>query len=109
MQLDFKIKNEDLIVNFDGELDHHTAKYARDTIDEQYSKSNVKNIIIDLNSLGFMDSSGIGLLMGRYKMVLERGGSVSLINVDSRVKKILEMSGILKILKILDEDAVDKL
>ncbi|AFS78043.1 anti-sigma F factor antagonist SpoIIAA [Gottschalkia acidurici 9a] len=108
MQLDFKVKNESLLVNFNGELDHHTAKYVRDKIDEAYADHNTNNIVIDLNNLNFMDSSGIGLLMGRYKIVTQKGGNLSIINVSPRVEKILKMSGILKIVNILDTDQADK-
>lgn len=104
MQINFKVEEENLLVNFSGELDHHTAKYVREKIDEAYESKNVKHIVIDLNELNFMDSSGIGLLMGRYKIVSKNNGSLSLTNVSSRVEKILKMSGVLKIVNILDSN-----
>lgn len=103
MKLDIKVEEENLLVNFNGELDHHTAKDARESIDDAYDGKNVKNIIIDLNQLNFMDSSGIGLIMGRYKKTSQNDGKLFLKNVSERVKKILQMSGILKIVSIIDE------
>lgn len=104
MQLKFTVEDDNLLVNFDGELDHHTAKEVRESIDNEYDRKNVKNIVIDLNQLNFMDSSGIGLLMGRYKMVSLNEGELYLKNVSERVEKILRMSGILKIVNIISED-----
>ncbi len=104
MQLECIVKDEDLLVTFNGELDHHTAKEVRESIDEVYDSKNVKNIVIDLHDLNFMDSSGIGLLMGRYKLVSQNGGELYLKNVSDRVGKILKMSGILKIVNIIDSD-----
>lgn len=101
MKLDFHVLDKNLIVNFYGELDHHTAAKIRGEIDKYYIDNLLKNIIIDLNNLKFMDSSGIGLIMGRYKLALNNGGNVYLINVDERVEKILSMSGILKIVKLI--------
>lgn len=104
MQLEFKVRDKDLLVNFNGELDHHTAKDARESIDSAYDSSNVKNIVIDLNKLNFMDSSGIGLLMGRYKIASQNSGKLYIKNVSDRVEKILKMSGMLKIVNIIDEN-----
>jgi len=102
VRLEFEVINKNLLVRFNGELDHHTAADIRGKIDNFYSNNLLKNIIIDLNSLQFMDSSGIGLIMGRYKLSSNNNGKVYLINVSSRVEKILSMSGILKIVTIIN-------
>lgn len=102
LKLEFSVINKNLIVRFNGELDHHTAKEIREKIDSTYSDNLLKNIVIDLSNLQFMDSSGIGLIMGRYKLASNNNGKIYLINVSDRVKKILNMSGILKIVKIID-------
>ncbi|MTI49185.1 anti-sigma F factor antagonist [Sporosalibacterium faouarense] len=100
MQLHFNVKDENLIVRFTGELDHHTAQEIRNKIDNKYKNDMLKNIILDLKGINFMDSSGIGLIMGRYKTTRANDGSLVLINVNSRMEKILTMSGILKIVKV---------
>ena len=104
MQIECTVKDLNLLVHFEGELDHHTAKEARESIDKAFVSNNVKNIIIDLQGLNFMDSSGIGLLMGRYKIASQNGGKLYIKNVSERVEKILRMSGVLKILTIIDND-----
>lgn len=110
MKLNFNVVNKTLIVSFYGELDHHTAGEIRSDIDRTYSERNSKDIILDLDSLNFMDSSGIGLVMGRYKLTSQNEGKVYLINVKPRVEKILKMSGILKIVKVYSdlEEALSK-
>jgi len=100
LQISFEIKDKNLIVNFNGELDHHSAEEIRKEIDNSYLEKMLKNVIFDLKNLRFMDSSGIGIIMGRYKLTSENGGKVILVNVSSRVEKILSMSGILKIVKV---------
>lgn len=104
MELKFTLKDKNLLVNFDGELDHHTATEVRESIDSEYDSRNARNIVIDLNQLNFMDSSGIGLLMGRYKIASQNGGKLYIKNVSERVEKILKMSGILKIVTIIKDD-----
>lgn len=94
-----KYKNS-LLVEFKGELDHHSTENARKKIDQEYSNHKSKNIILDLRGLTFMDSSGIGLVMGRYKNCIEENGKVVIVNDNNYVDKILKMSGLLKIINV---------
>ncbi|EOD01507.1 anti-sigma F factor antagonist [Caldisalinibacter kiritimatiensis] len=111
MQLNFKVIDKTLVISFNGELDHHMADEVRTKIDSYYVEKSLKNIVFDLKGLNFMDSAGIGLIMGRYKIASQNGGKIYLINASSRVKKILNMSGMMKIVKIYDSlnDALDNL
>ena len=106
MELIIESNENTLIVGFKGELDHHTAQEVRNEIDSTYKNRRLKNVILDLQGLNFMDSSGIGLIMGRYKNAKENNGKVALINVSSRVEKILTMSGILKIVNIYENKSI---
>lgn len=103
LQINFDSINQNLIVYFKGELDHHTAEEIRKEIDKIYFEKRYKNIILNLNNLNFMDSSGIGLLMGRFKLVSQNNGKLCITNVSPRVEKILKMSGILKIVDIYSD------
>lgn len=94
-----KHKNN-LLVQFKGELDHHNTENARKKIDQEYSDHKIKNIILDLRGLTFMDSSGIGLIMGRYKNCVGENGKVVIVNDNNYVNKILKMSGLLKIIDV---------
>ena len=71
MNLSMDIVGNSLIVKLKGELDHHRSESTRMKIDSNFNGKNLINMIMDLNELTFMDSSGIGLIMGRYKNVTE--------------------------------------
>ena len=99
LHLTFEPINQNLIVRLDGELDHHTAEEMRKEIDKEIDKNNSKNVVFDLASVNFMDSSGIGVVIGRYKKVSKRGGQVAVVNVNSRVERIFKMSGLFNIVQ----------
>lgn len=85
-----------LIVRVAGELDHHFADEIRMRIDAEIMKPPVKNILFDFNNLSFMDSSGIGMIMGRYKKIKALGGKAWIICNNPNATRILEMSGVFK-------------
>ena len=93
------------------ELDHHITNEVRDGIDNVLNSRPIKNIIFDFKNIRFMDSSGIGVIIGRYKKIANDGGKVSVINVNARVKKIFDLSGMNKIINIYDthEQAISSL
>lgn len=99
MYLTLKAKDKNLIVSFKGELDHHSSKEAREKIDKYYLDKNLNNIILDLRGLTFMDSSGIGLIMGRYKNTKKNNKKVIIVNDNSYVERILKMAGLLKLIE----------
>ncbi len=100
MQIVTDIVNDYLIVTLKGELDHHTSEDVRKKIDQIYYNNNLLNIVLDLRGLNFMDSSGIGLVMGRYKNCKDRQGHISIVSTSSYVDRILKMSGLLKIINV---------
>lgn len=91
--------NRNLIVKVAEELDHHNAEIFRDKIDKLIIRNNIKYIIFDFSNTNFMDSSGIGVIMGRYKNICSKGGKVFVTNVNPRVDRIFKLSGIYKIIK----------
>lgn len=88
-----------LILHISEELDHHTAGQISKTIDVLIEKGNVKNIVFDFEGMTFMDSSGIGMVMGRYRKVHYFGGSVYVTGVEAGVDRIFSMSGMYKIIQ----------
>lgn len=99
MSYTIDVEKNNLIVHFYGELDHHISEKARLKIDQKYKDDNLKNIILDLTQLSLMDSSGIGLIMGRYKNVIENNGKIAIISSNVYVDRLIRMSGLLKIIK----------
>ena len=108
MNLDFKKKDNILIVSIFGEIDHHTSGELRSNIEKEFLSSNVNNIIFDFSNVTFMDSSGIGMIIGRYKYVKNFGGKVFVSNINSTFDKIFKLSGLYKIIKVYNsiDDAI---
>ena len=95
----FYIKGDTLVVCLSGEIDHHVAEKIRNDIDDEIKLYETKNLIMDFSKVTFMDSSGVGVVLGRYKKVGERGGTVTIRNADRLVRQILDMSGIFSLMK----------
>lgn len=86
-----------LVVRIGGELDHHYCDIIRSRIDPELMEPPIRNIVFDLSGLTFMDSSGIGMLMGRLRIVQAIGGTACLICENRSVLRILEMSGVMRL------------
>lgn len=102
MQIRLSNRGTTLIVGIVGELDHHSAEYVRQKVDGEIIKSTTRNVIFDFSKVGFMDSSGIGVIMGRYKNVQKLNGKVATVNVSAQIRRILEMSGLLKLIPVYE-------
>ncbi len=102
MKINFTTRGRNLIVSVSGELDQHKASNLREQIDLRITHGNIKNLIFDFSRLDFMDSSGIGVIIGRYKLMRATGGTVRIVAEGRSVKKILELSGIKRIIGIYD-------
>lgn len=108
MKLKFLNKGNTLIVSLDGELDHHSCEYVKRKLDCEILKVSTKNLIFDMSNLSFMDSSGIGVLVGRLKHINNLNGKTAIVSLNKSIKKLLTLSGILNIVDIYEnvEDAV---
>ncbi len=100
-----------LVIYITQDLDHHAVLSLRERSDRLIEAGDVKHVIFDFKDTGFMDSSGIGLLMGRYKKVMFIGGRACVTNVGSAVDRIFKISGLYKIIEKYDtpEDAIKAL
>ena len=92
--LDTKYKNDILTVKLKGEIDHNSAAKLRTAIDSQINALRPKLLELDFSKVGFMDSSGIGLIMGRYRSMGLIGGKIKVINVSENIGRIISLSGI---------------
>ena len=92
--LDTKYKNDILTVKLKGEIDHNSAAKLRTAIDSQINALRHKMLELDFSKVGFMDSSGIGLIMGRYRSMGLIGGKIKVINVPENIGRIISLSGI---------------
>ena len=83
-----------LTVKMTGELDHHCAERARTTLDHMLRDISVRELVLDLSGLTFMDSAGLGVVLGRYRILNARGGCVMLFGVPRSIDRIFRMSGL---------------
>lgn len=82
-----------------GELDHHSADEVKTRLDEIIKECNDLNLVLDLKNLSFMDSSGLGVILGRYKKLKANGSRMYLKNPNSQIEKVFNVSGIYNIIK----------
>jgi len=96
MNFSCSVRTDSLIVKIKGEIDHHSCDFIREKLEREYARHNVKNIIFDFSDIHFMDSPGIGVIMGRYKSVNERGGKLGVYNVNPQIDRVFQLSGLYK-------------
>lgn len=97
MEISIAGKYRTLVVKLSGDLDHHSAGKLREKIDRELERTGAVNVAFDFGRVSFMDSSGIGLIMGRYKVVHALGGKIVIYGLSENVRRIIEMSGIDKL------------
>ena len=90
-----------MTVQLSGELDHNTAAQIREELDELIEDPQINRLVFDLSGLSFMDSSGIGMMIGRYKTMMKRGGSIAVRTGNSQVDRLMELSGLYQIIEKL--------
>ena len=100
----YEVQENCLTIFLPGELDHHNAEEIRKRSDYLIDQNHIRYVIFDFTDTTFMDSSGIGVIMGRYKRNYMLGGEVCAVHTSERMKKILTMSGVTRIMQIYEED-----
>lgn len=106
METEYEIINQCLIVHLSGELDQHLVDQLRVQMDQSISTQNIKHLIFDFANITFMDSSGIGMVIGRYKQINRMGGQVFIVAATANLQRILNISGLLKIIN--QRDTIDQ-
>ena len=99
-RLNICCENGVLIASLEGELDHHGAVAVRTLIDKQIRDAQPKKTVLDLTGLDFMDSSGLGLIMGRYSLMKGIGGEFAVKNPTERVLRIFRLAGLERMVSI---------
>lgn len=87
------------------EIDHHIVEKIRRKVDDEITRHMPRKTVFDFDRVSFMDSAGIGMIIGRYKMMKLIGGETEIVNISPNVKRILEMSGINKIISMKEKKA----
>ena len=104
LQWKYQVQENCLTIFLPEDVDHHNAEEIKREADRLIDREHIRYIIFDFADTGFMDSSGIGVIMGRYKKVYMMGGEVWAVHTNERMRKILTMSGVMKIMQIYEED-----
>ncbi|WP_409994220.1 anti-sigma F factor antagonist [Parageobacillus genomosp. 1] len=100
LMMDFEVKRDVLIIRLSGELDHHTAEELREKVTDTLEREAIRHIVLNLERLTFMDSSGLGVILGRYKQIKNLGGEMIVCAVSPTVKRLFDMSGLFKIIRL---------
>ncbi|MFD1738793.1 anti-sigma F factor antagonist [Bacillus salitolerans] len=100
LSIDLEVKHNVLCIRLAGELDHHTAEDLRSQVTDYLEKNSINHIILNLEHLSFMDSSGLGVILGRYKQIKNNGGEMVVCSISPAVKRLFDMSGLFKIIRL---------
>ena len=99
-RLEVKRRDFLLFVKLHGEIDHHSAVQMREELDAMIHRERPRRLVLDLSSIEFMDSAGLGLLMGRLRLMRDMGGTLALVRPNQRILKILRLSGMERFMEI---------
>lgn len=109
MEITITTKDRILVVAINGDIDHHTATLIKERSEKEYTLNGSRDMILDFSDVSFMDSSGIGMIIGRYKNVESNGGRLVVFGASKNVSRIFTMSGLGKIIKVCStlQEAID--
>lgn len=102
MEIKTRVYKNSLYLILNGELDENSSLYTRETLDDILDRESYNQVVVDLNELDFMDSTGIGVMIGRYKKLKQKDIPIYFINPNKHIDKIFEMTGIYKIMPKLN-------
>ncbi len=100
MSVRISVKGEVVTAFLEGELDHHSAKPIREAIDSALELNMPSLLVLDFSGVTFMDSSGVGLVMGRYRLLNPKGGEIHITGTNPLIYKLLMLSGISRLAKM---------
>lgn len=100
MELKYEQRSRTLSVTLPAEIDHHSAKPIREEADTWIARMKPKTVVLDFSGVRFMDSSGIGLILGRYNKLAPTGGRLIVECADERTMKLLRLAGVQKLVEV---------
>lgn len=111
LKVDFRQEKNTLVAKVSGELDMLSAGPFRAKVEAALDKGEARNLVLNFSEVSFIDSSGLGVLLGRYKRLSSEGGRIAISGAAPQVKRILELSGIMRIMNTYpsEEEAINKL
>lgn len=100
MKVKIEVMPEVITVYLEGEIDHHNVAPVRESIDRAIETHEPSLLILDFGGVEFMDSSGIGLVMGRYKLMQPKNGEIHIVNAKAQIGKVMKLAGLERLAKI---------
>jgi len=111
LSIELEVKQEVLCIRLSGELDHHTADELRSQTVQAIESHDIRHIVLNLEHLSFMDSSGLGVILGRYKQIKQLDGEMVVCAISPPIQRLFDMSGLFKIIRLepTEENALQRL
>lgn len=100
LNIELETRHDVLCIRLSGELDQHTADELRDKAAAVIEKNEIRHIVLNLEKLNFMDSSGLGVILGRYKQIKQVHGEMVVCAISPSIQRLFDMSGLFKIVKM---------
>lgn len=100
LNIEIEVKHDVLCIRLDGELDHHTAGELRELASKAVEENDIRHIVLNLEHLTFMDSSGLGVILGRYKQIKQMHGEMVVCAISPAIERLFDMSGLFKIIRL---------
>lgn len=104
MEPTFEIKDRALIARLGGEIDLKVTPELRRRLDRELDRCPVRHLVLDLSNVDFLDSSGLGVILGRYKRITVQGGRMALVGVVPPVRRVLEFSGVTRLSRLYETE-----
>lgn len=104
LQTEFILRENVLIVRLRGEIDHHEATKLREEWQRYLQNGKSVHVVLNVNDVSFMDSSGIGVVLGRYKEVVSQGGELVICHVNEQINRLFNMAGLFKIIRVEENE-----
>lgn len=104
LKIQMERKQHVLCIRLIGELDHHSAEELRTQVNIVMNQYPVDSLLLNLEKLDFMDSSGLGVILGRYKQMVQLGGEMVVCGISPAVNRLFQMSGIYKIIRLVEDE-----
>ena len=101
-----KIERQTLLLRLDGDLDMKSSEQLRQLIDSEIERRGIRTVILNMQNVQFIDSSGLGVILGRYKKLTPLGGKLKICSVPPHILKIMELSGLPKIISFYPDESL---
>ena len=111
LTIGMETRNDVLCIRLSGELDHHAADQLREQATAALNHTGIRHIVLNLEGLTFMDSSGLGVILGRYKQIKQLNGEMIVCAISQPIQRLFDMSGMFKIISLerSEEFALERL